>query len=210
MANPSIDELNDNGKFELIAELSHENIKEFVFEQLAKGGKLVVGFMIYQVIMLVLGGFILTRSIVLSFHGEPVYLYFSLGALLFCFTLLVPVHELLHGAAIKLTGAKKVHYGAYFRKFLFYAEADQHVINRGQFEWIALTPLFVVKILTLGFSVTYFHSPILFSLLVVMSTHSFFCAGDVGLLSVFYHSGNDEVYTYDVRAEKKSFYFKRK
>jgi hypothetical protein len=43
-----------------------------------------------------------------------------------------------------------------------------------------------------------------------MCAHSLFCAGDIGLLSIFYKFGDAEVYTYDVKAEKTSYYYRKK
>jgi len=209
MSNPSIQELQNKEKFELVAELNHRQIKEFVIEQLNDGGRLVRLFMIYQIIMIITGIFFITRSIILAFQNEMAPIYFSFAALLFCFTLLVIFHELLHGIAIKITGAPKVNYGAYFKKFVFYAEADQYVLNRKQFALIALTPFVVVKLIT-GIGILLFYSnPAFYFLILVMSAHSLFCAGDIGLLSIFYRFGHHQVYTYDVKSEKTSYYYRK-
>ncbi|MFV0268456.1 MAG: DUF3267 domain-containing protein [Draconibacterium sp.] len=210
MVNPTIQELQDPERFELIAELSHKNIKSFVLDQLGQGGRISIAFMIYQSLMIILGMFLVTRAIIQALHDALENLYFTIAALLFCFTALIPIHELLHGLAIKLCGAPTVHYGAYLRKFIFYAEADRHVINRTQFAWIALTPLLVVKLVTLVLSLFFWHTPWLYFFLLTMAVHSLFCAGDIGLLSVFYRHKNAEIYTFDVKAEKKSYYYLKK
>lgn len=210
MNNPTIKDLQNEEQFELIAELNHKQIKEFVIQQLSGSGKLVRVYMIYQVLMILLGIFFLTRSIVSAFQGYFEPLYFSIAALLFCFSMLIVIHELLHGAALKLIGAKNINFGAYFKKFIFYAEADQFVINRKQFAIIALAPLVMVKLITLiGIFVSIQH-PMLYLFIIVMSAHSLFCAGDIGLLSIFYRYGKAEIYTYDVKAEKTSYYYRKK
>lgn len=209
MANPSIQELQNEERFELIAELNHKQIKEFVVNQLSKGGWLVKSFMIYQVIMLVLAAFIITRSVIFAFQENSEPLFYILAALVFCLSLLIVIHELLHGVAIKLTGAQRVNYGAYFRKFIFYAEADRHVLNKKQFTFIALTPFVVIKVLTVIGTVLFFHHPVAYLIVIIMCAHSLFCAGDIGLLSVFNNHGDSEIFTYDVKDEKKSYYFKR-
>jgi len=208
MANPSIKELHNPETFELVAELGHSNIKEFVIEQLSEGGRLVFSYMIYQAVMMIVGLFFLTRSIVLAFNNFSPPLILSVAALLFSFTLLIPIHEILHGIALKITGARKVHYGAYLNKFIFYAEADRHVLNKKQFELVALTPFVTVKFLTLVGVVIFAQIPLFYFMITVMATHSFFCAGDIGLLTIFYRHPN--TYTYDVSKEKKSYYFRRK
>lgn len=89
MGNPSISELQNEEKFELIAELSHSQIKEFVIEQLTGNGKIIRRFMIYQFLMTVVGMFFIIRSVFLAFHQYPQPLFFTLGATVFCFTVLV-------------------------------------------------------------------------------------------------------------------------
>ena len=208
MANPSIEELHDPNKFEQIAELGHPQIKTFVLEQLAKGGALVTTYMGYQIIMLLLGIWFMIRAAILAFDDFSSPLGMTGLSLVFSFTLLIPIHELLHGLALKITGARNVHYGGYLRKFIFYAEADRHVLNKKQFAFVALTPLIVVQVLTLVGILIFWYSPVFYFSIIVMAAHSFFCAGDIGLLTIFLW--DSEVYNYDVREEKKSYYFKKR
>ncbi len=210
MANPTIDELRYSGKYELMAQLNHQQIKEFVIKQLAENGKIIKVYMIYQILMITIGMFFFTRSIVLAFKGDLIPLYYSLAALVFCFSVLIIIHELLHGIALKISGAPSISFGGYLKKFIFYAEADQFVINRKQFAFIALTPLFAVKLITLVGTIFQFGQPVFYFLIFVMSAHSLFCAGDIGLFSVFYKFRKTDVYTFDVKAEKTSYFFARK
>lgn len=210
MANPTITELQNKEQFELIAELNHKQIKEFVLNQLSKGGWLVQSFMIYQILMCLLGIFILIYSVIHAFANNYQPLYYLLASIAFCSSLLILIHELLHGVAIKLSGAKKVNYGAYFRKFIFYAEADRHVLNKTQFTFIALTPLVFIKFATLLAILFFSHHPIVFFLLFAMCAHSLFCAGDIGLLAMFYKDRGSDIFTFDVQSEKKSYYFRRR
>ena len=209
MTNPSITELKNETQFELIAELNHQQIKDFVMARLMENGKLIRVFMIYQAAMVLLGIFFITRSIMLAFQHTIQPLVISVGSLIFCFTFLVIIHELLHGLAMKITGAPKINFGGYLRKFIFYAEADRHVLNRKQFALVALTPLVVVKVVSLVGIIFTFHQPMVYFWIILMCTHSLFCAGDIGLLSLFYHEKDEEIFTYDVREEKKSYFYRR-
>lgn len=210
MANPSIKELQNSEKFELLAELSHQQIKEFVIHQLSEKSKFTLSYMIYQVLMVLIGIFFFTGSIVLAFQGELQALYFSLAALVFCFSLLIIIHELLHGLALKLMGAKNINFGGYLKKFIFYAEADQFVLNRKQFAFVALTPLVFVQVVSFIGILFFMHSPLFYFFIFVMSVHSLFCTGDIGLLSILYKSGKDEIYTFDIKEEKTSYYYQKK
>lgn len=209
MPNPTIDELRNPEKFELVAQLSHEQIKEFVVEQISGNTKIIRFYMYYQILMITVGMFFFTRSIVLAFKGDSHPLYYSLAALVFSFSVLIVFHESLHGIVLKLAGAKSVTFGGYLKKFVFYAEADQFVINRRQFAFIALTPLVVVKLITLTGIIFFFSHPLVYSLIFVMSAHSLFCAGDIGLLTVFYKNKETEIFNFDVKAEKTSYFFRK-
>jgi hypothetical protein len=210
MTNPTIEELQNSEKYELVAELEHRQIKEFVMEQITTESNLIKGFMIYQVIMILVGLFFATRPIVLAMRGNSEPLFYLLGAILFTFTLLIIIHELLHLLALKITGAQKITIGAYLKKFIFYAEADRHVLNREQFKLVALTPLVVVKVITLFGIFLTFGEPSVYFWIFVMSAHSLFCAGDIGLLSFFDRYPNSRVFTFDVKEEKRSYFYREK
>lgn len=208
MENPTIKELQNSEHYELVGELEHREIKEFVIEQLTTDSRLIRGFMIYQVIMILVGLFFATRPIVLATRGDLQPFFYLVGAVGFTFSLLVVIHELLHALALKLTGAPRLRLGGYLKKFIFYAEADRHVLGRKQFALVALTPLVVVKVITLVGIIFTIGEPAFYFWIFVMSAHSLFCAGDIGLLSFFDRFPGSEVYTYDVREEKKSYFFR--
>jgi len=209
MANPGIEELRDSGKYELFGQLNHTEIKEFVIEQLTGNGKLVRFFMYYQLVMIIIGIFFFTRSIVKAFQDVYPPLFYSLAALVFCFSILIIIHELLHAIALLFTGTRKISFGGYLRKFIFYAEADRHVLNRKQFAFVALTPFIAVKVITLTGLILFLNEPAFYFFIFVMSAHSLFCAGDIGLLSLFFSEKDLELYTFDVKEEKTSYYYRR-
>lgn len=210
MTNPTIEELQNSDNYELVAELEHRQIKEFVIDQITTERKLIKGFMIYQGIMILVGLFFATRPIVLAMRGNYEPLFWLLGAIAFTFTLLILIHELLHLLALKITGAPKISVGGYLKKFIFYAEADRHVLNREQFALVALTPLVVVKVITLIAIIFTIGHPVFYFWIFIMSAHSLFCAGDIGMLSFFDRFPGSKVYTYDVQEEKRSYFFREK
>ena len=68
----------------------------------------------------------------------------------------------------------------------------------------------LLRVLSLTGILFFIHSPLFYFLIFVMSAHSLFCAGDVGLLSIFYKYGDSEIYTYDVKDKQTSYYFQKK
>ncbi len=209
MINPTIEQLQNSGDYELIAAISHHKIKEFVVDQLTGESKIIRVYMIYQFLMILCGIIFLGHSLILAFDNNLLPLYISMATLLFSFTILIVIHELLHGIALKIVGAQNIRFGAYLKKFTFYAEADQFVLNRKQFALVALAPLVIIQAITIVGILLFLHQPLLYFWMILMSTHSLFCAGDIGLLSLFYKHENSEIYTFDVKAEKTSYYYKK-
>jgi hypothetical protein len=210
MNNPNVEELQNSGKYELVYELEHQQVKEFVINQITSGSKLVKGYMIYQLVMILVGLFFVTRPFVLAIRGNYQPLIYLFTAIVFTFTLLILIHELLHALAFKITGAKKVSIGTYLKKFIFYAEADRHVLNRKQFTLVALAPFLSVKLITLAGIILTLGSPALYFWIFVMSAHSLFCAGDIGMLDYFYKFRDTRLFTFDLKDEKKSYFYRYK
>ncbi|MFW6289436.1 MAG: DUF3267 domain-containing protein [Mariniphaga sp.] len=209
MNNPDVEELQNNDKYELMYELEHQQVKEFVINQITSGGRIVKGYMIYQLLMILIGMFFATRPIVLAIRGDYQPLFYLFIAILVTFTLLILIHELLHALAFKITGARKVSIGSYFKKFIFYAEADRHVLNRKQFTLVALTPFLTVKAITLAGVIITLGHPVMYFWIFVMSAHSLFCAGDIGMLDYFYRHRDSNLFTFDLKAEKKSYFYRQ-
>ena len=82
------EDLQNDNCFELLAEVSHQNLREFVLEQIKSEKYIIRIYSVYQVIMLFLLVFLITRSVVFSVKGHPETLL-SIGlAILFSFTAL--------------------------------------------------------------------------------------------------------------------------
>ncbi len=105
MKTPSADILHEDSQYELIARVHHDQIRDFVVDQVVEDKKLVPAYMVYQSLMFLSGLFFLTRAVILAWKGDAGALTVALLALLFSFTLLVVIHELLHGLALMLAGA---------------------------------------------------------------------------------------------------------
>jgi len=204
---PSIEELNNRDLFDLLASVEHARIKDFVLSQVMEDRRIVPYYMFYQIALFLAAIFFLTRSIVLAIRGESAYLLFTIGAIAFSLTLLVVIHELLHGLVIKLAGAPKVSFGMVPGKFIFYAEADKFVLGRKLFLRVAFTPLVVIQIITAILIIAWFTQPLVYFPLMVMCIHSFFCAGDIALATLFFRFPGREVFTYDDHEKRTSYYF---
>mgnify|MGYP004702307755 CR=1 FL=1 len=210
MNNPTIEELKNSDKYELVYELKHHQVKDFVISQISKGSRLIQVFMIYQFIMIFIGLFFVTRPVVLSFGGNLQPLLYLLIALVFSFSILILIHEMLHALAFKITGAPRVSIGSYLKKLIFYAQADRHVLNKRQFVFVALVPFIVVKLTTFAGVAFSWNHPAAYFWIFIMCAHSLFCAGDIAMLDYLYKFSDSELYTFDVKEEKISYFYRQR
>ena len=89
-------------------------------------------------------------------NRETVYLWWLLAGIIFTFSILIALHELIHAAAYRLVGEKKLSFGMNLRKFMFYVQADGQVLSFKQFQIVALAPAILVSGLSLiGMAVFY-------------------------------------------------------
>ncbi len=207
---PTIPELHNEENYELLAAVKLSDIRDFVISQVGKDQKLIPLYAVYQTLLFLLGLFFLTRAVVLAFKGSPVYLVVVTVSLLLGFTLLVVLHELLHGMALKIAGAGKVSFGGSLRKFIFYAEADRFVMGKNRYLAVALTPLVVIQLISLAGILIWYDSPAVYFFLMLMTIHSFFCAGDIAMSALFYRLPGRKIFTYDHAAEKTCYFFAEK
>lgn len=199
-----------DSNFELLAEVSHQKLREFVVDQISREKLIVRIYSGYQVLLMLLFSFFLTRSIIWAFKGSAQPILAVAAAIAFSFTLLVVIHELLHALAYLLSGARNISFGLILRKFIFYALANKQVIGQKAFFFVALLPFVVVKIVCMAGIILFFGSPVMYFFLSVMCLHSLFCAGDMAMLA-FYRLNNDkEIYNFDDRTKGKTYFYARK
>jgi hypothetical protein len=209
--NPSTEELLNNSNFELINEVEYSNLKPFIFDEIGKKSFIIKIYGILQIAALV----ILTVIISIYFVGliknglykrEILTIGFSV---LFSFTLLIPVHELIHATAFLILGKKDIGFGMQWKKFLFYAESNRQVINRKEMVIVALAPFISVLIAGLGCFLFANSKVVSLSGLVIVLLHFMFCGGDFAIISFFNRNKPFEMYTFDDRSLKKSYFFRR-
>ena len=204
------EDLQNNSSFELLSEVSHQNLREFVVEQIKREKYIIRFYSAYQGIMLGILIYIITRSVVFSVKGQPEKLL-SIGlAMLFSFTALIIIHELFHALAYLLTGARKISFGVILKKFVFYALADRQVIAPRAFHVVALAPFVVVKLVCLVVIFATGDIQLRYFFMTIMCLHSLFCAGDMAMLAFYNLHRGKEIYNFDNRSEGKTYFYIRK
>lgn len=124
-------------------------------------------------------------------------------------TLLVPLHEGIHGLAYKLVGAPEVQYGSDIKKFIFYAMADRFVVGFPRFLAVALAPFLVINLFAV-LAIFYVSLNYQWLLLGVLLMHTGACAGDFAMLSFFLRHRGEGMLTYDDVSGKLSYFYRQK
>ena len=203
------EDLQNEIEYELLTEVSHQYLREFVLELISKGKMIIRIYSIYQVIMMTIFVFLLTKGIVLCIKGYQTLLIQIGLSIIFSVTALIVIHELLHALAYLATGARRISFGVILKKFVFYAMADQQVIAPRAFHIVALTPFVVVKLICLWGLVQFYNEPQLYFFLSVMCLHSLFCAGDIAMLAFYQLHPGKEIYNFDNKREGKTYFYAR-
>lgn len=201
-------ELQNNTDFSEIAVWEHKNLKEMLIKEITDNpgwSRVANMYQIAGVLAFVLGGF---KAFMPFFvHREAQFLIWLGYGLIFTFTLLIGIHELIHAAAYRWVGANNLSFGCELKKFLFYVLADKQVLNYEQFKKVALAPAVVVAVLSILGMAIFYTQPYFFFFLPIFAFHSLFCAGDFGLLCFFQNRPNQEIVTYDVKEEGITYFY---
>ena len=203
-------ELVNSTDYEKTDEVEHNDIKPFLHREIAGNQGWGLTAKMYQGIGLLLVGFALIKAFAPYMTRRDTASLEGLGmGILFTFTVLIVLHELLHAIAYLLVGARKLSVGMNLRKFLFYVQADKKVLNYKQFMIVALAPAVVVGLVSLAGAIYFYGQPLYYFFMVIFGLHGLFCGGDFGLLCFFENRKEDEIYTFDIKKEGKKYFYKR-
>ena len=201
----------NNPAFEQIEVIEHSNLKPFLRREIIgnQGWGLIAKM--YQAMGLLLVGFALVKAFAPYLRTrETISLEWMGWGVLFCITALIVIHELLHAIAYLIVGARKLSFGMNLKKFMFYVQADKQVLNYKQFMLVALAPAVVVGLVSLAGAIFFYGQPLYYFFMVIFGLHGLFCGGDFGLLCFFENRKDDEIYTFDVKSEGKTYFYKKK
>jgi hypothetical protein len=202
----TVQELEQHPAYHPLLVLDYRELLPFIQEQFSHRTASIRAYLAFNVVLLlgmVFFAWIDVANGKISWGGCARWA--GLGTLL-VFTVLIPLHEGLHGFAYKIVGAPKVSYGVNWQKFYFYAVADRFVLNRRAFLFVGLLPFIVVSALAIAWM---FLAPvhIKWMLAAILFMHTGACAGDFALVSFFErHKTYKELLTFD-DVEKKLSYF---
>ena len=204
----NIADLQDEKLYRLVRAMPIDELKPFVVEHIKKKNKFASGYMILTYALL-----IGTIAFIAFFPTENtsqfkiLLMYFGIGVAL-CFSLLIILHELIHGIAYRLVGAPKISYGGNIREFVFYAAANKFIADRSSFFKVALAPFVVITALSI---VTFLIGNVYIKWLAVgvLLGHTTLCGGDFAMLSFFEEHKEKEMFTYDDMENKVMYFYEK-
>ncbi len=205
---PKTIDLTDNPeRYRLILALNLREIADFVRQYFYSRTILTSIFRYFLLVSTFLFLGIFTFFIILQPAAWNLYLgRFTLGIL--SFFLLVPIHEIIHGAVYKYYGAPKVRFGIIWSKLDFFAAAPEFVISKKEFLPIALAPFIVINSILIFFLILSWNNPLVHIYLWgVFLMHSLGCMGDFALIGFFEEQGNKKIYTFDAAGAECSYFY---
>lgn len=190
----------------LLEKVKHDDVKEFAKNKLAEKGV----FKSVYVTSLMVTGFLFAAAVgygisILIFSGETALIIQVIPGLLFSFTILIILHELIHAFGYKLSGAKSVYFGAIPSKFVFYAGSDQEVLNGHQYRFIAILPFATISTICL-IALIGWPEYFVFTL-TILFVHTAFCGGDFAMLNFIQKYNLSEIQTYDHREKRETYFY---
>lgn len=205
MRQPDLTTLQSNPSYQKILELDFSNMTPFVLDNIKGREKMAVLFLVlnlstalFILIYLVWG---LTWD---RFDGRMVF--WRIGAGILAGTILIiPPHEILHGLAYRMLGARHIRFGVDMQQFIFFVTADRFPISRNEIQFLAMTPFVTINVLTIGLTAIWFPDWILFSATLLLS-HNIMCIGDFALSS-YVNKVKGKLYSYDEIDKKKSYFY---
>lgn len=207
MRTPDVDTLKNDPLFRKILEMDFSEMTPFVLNNIRGREMMAVLFMVLNLATL---GFIifyviwgLTGD---RFDGGKVFWQMAAGVLAGSI-LIIPPHEILHGLAYRLLGARQIRFGVDFQQFIFFVTADRFPISRNELRFLAMTPFAVINAIVITLTATLFSEWALFSATLLLS-HNIMCIGDFALTS-YANKCTGELYTYDEIENKKSYFYEK-
>lgn len=198
-------------EYELLKSVHYTEMKAFVLAEIRNKSNLLKVYGIVQLLAAIVLFAVLGYFIATSIHAKTISVEVKsmLWAAIFSFTLVIPIHEGLHAIAFLILGKRDISFGVQWRKFLFYAESNMQVLDRKQMILVALFPLIIISLLAIAAILFCGEMPCVLFCGTTVLIHLFFCSGDLTIISFFERHKPHEVFTFDNRKEKRTYYYQK-
>ena len=203
-----VEELLKDDSYEQILELDFDDMIPFVMSNIRKSGIYSRIYMAVNVITLL--GLVILVVLGLSqgwLTWSKLVKQFITGVFAGSI-LIIPFHELFHGLAYWILGAKKIKFGANLQQQLFFVTADRFPVTARELLFLALLPFIIINAVTVSTLILCLPQfIILFGFFLL--AHNMMCIGDFAIVNYAQNEG-EEIYSYDETERKKSFYYKKR
>ena len=202
---PDIDKLHHDPDYRQILELEFRDMIPFVLSNIRKKG-------IFSILYLTINVASLAFIILYAVWGLmglqltwATIIKQSLAGIFAGSILIIPVHELLHGLAYRILGARKIQFGADLQQLIFFVTADRYPVSGNQLYFLAMTPIVIINLVTVAITALVFPHVILFAAFLLLS-HNIMCIGDFAIVN-FVRLTPGRIITYDETEQKRSYFF---
>jgi hypothetical protein len=204
---PDVETLQMDPGFKKILELDFDEMIPFVLSNIRKRGLFPLLYLFYNAASLIYIIFFIVFGINAGLLNAGKILGQIVGGILVGSIVVIPPHELLHGLAYRILGARKIRFGIDFRQFIFYVTADRFPISRKELAFLALTPFVVINMVVIVCTAILVQQYILFTVSLLLS-HNIMCIGDFAMIGYAY-SIKQEIITYDDPEKKRSYFYEK-
>ena len=119
--------------------------------------------------------------------------------------LVIPLHEILHGLAYRVLGARKIKFGVDFQQFIFFVTADRYPVTSRELSFLAMTPFLLINLAAGVMSITLIPQLTLLLAFMLLS-HNIMCIGDFALVN-FVLPLKGRIFNFDKPEIKKSYFY---
>lgn len=204
---PDTETLQEDPAYRQILELEFSEMIPFVLSNIRKRGiipLLYLGINMLFFLFIILYAVRGVRMDLLT--GGKIFWQLLAGILAGSILVIVP-HELLHGLAYRIIGARKIRFGMDMQQFIFYVTADRFPISKAQLAFLAMTPFVLINLVVIACTAVWASQFTLFSA-AFLFCHNIMCIGDFAIVNYAF-TQKGEVYTYDDTANRRSYFFER-
>jgi len=202
---PDIEKLHHDPGYRQILELEFSDMIPFVLSNIRKKGLFSI---LYLTINMAFLAFIILYAIWGLLDMQITWATIikqTLSGIFAGSILVIPVHEILHGLAYRILGARKIEFGADLQQFIFFVTADRYPVSGNQLYFLAMTPFVVINLVIVAITALVFPQVILFAAFLLLS-HNIMCIGDFAIVN-YVRLTPGGVITYDETENKRSYFF---
>jgi Putative zincin peptidase len=204
---PDAETLEKEPGFKKILELDFDEMIPFVLSNIRKKSLFPLLYLIFNAASLIFIIFVIGFGLNAGLLNAGKILGQIVAGIVVGSILVIPPHELLHGLAYRILGARKIRFGIDLKQFIFYVTADRFPISRKELVFLALTPFVVINMVIIGFTVLWVQEYILFMVSLLLS-HNIMCIGDFAMVG-YACSLHNEMITYDDPQNKRSYFYEK-